>query len=189
MIPQDVIDGYLSGVFGQSEPGAALHRLLVATAPATSGPLGIPELAVTYYAIDASGDRDPEGFIAKTIMASVVEAFEKSAVVHFAGLTMEVDSVDTGPSEREQVDALLAEHRLRDHPAAIEVTRLYAACRDGRRWVGEHFLTGPRAGTVDGPHLRIGGLSPGEKGLHQNLIRRAVAIDPLPDRTRPNPTK
>lgn len=187
MIPQDVLDGYMSSLFGNSEPGKILHALLVAAAdPGAVNALGIPDLAVYWYAIAPTAEVNPEQFIAQTIMASIVQARAKGTEVHFAGLATEAHTVvDDGTEVTEnRARVLLADHRLEEHPAAVEVTRLYAACRAGRRWYGVHTLTGPKAGTVAGPYLRWGGLRPEERGLHQNLIRTAVGID-TPARTRP----
>lgn len=73
---------------------------------------------------------------------------------------------------------LHAERKLQEHPKAVEATELYAACRDGRRWIGRHILTGPMAGTVGGPLVGLGPLVDGEKRFpYQRLIRRAVGID------------
>lgn len=179
MIPQDVIDGYLSSLFGRSEPGQTMHHLLVATAnPADGSVLGIPNLEVAVYAIAPTGDVDAEQLLAETIMTAIVWARRKGAVVHFAGLAMEVYTIaDDGNEVTEnRARLLLAERRLQEHPDAVEMTRLYAACRDGRRWTGGHILTGPKAGTVSGPHARVGGIAPQEKGMHQRLVRAAVGL-------------
>ncbi|HCU49983.1 MAG TPA: hypothetical protein DGG94_09325 [Micromonosporaceae bacterium] len=182
MIPDEVIEGYLGMLFGNSEPGQLLHHLLVATAaPADHTALGFPQtdkLKVTIYAIAPTGDVDAGQFVAKTIRTAIVEARRGETVPYFAGLAMEVHTVDDDGNEVTENLArrLGADRKLQDHPAAVEVTLLYAACRDGRRWVGEHLLTGDRAGTVVGPEMRVGAIGPQESGTHQRLVRAAVGL-------------
>ena len=180
IITDDVIEDYLKALFGRSSPGDVLHHLFVAAAePGHRSPLGLVQpdkLHGTLYAIapDAS---DTEQFIARTIAAAGVEAHQSGRVIHFAGLAMEIHKVllagDDEVAEN-QARRLKADRKLQEHPSAVEVTRLYAACSDGRRWVGEHFLTGPTAGTIIGPELRVGGLAHDERAPHQRLVRMLV---------------
>lgn len=51
------------------------------------------------------------------------------------------------------------EHRMNEHPDVMELTGVYGACRDGRRWRGRHWLTGPKAGTTDHVDLLSGSAS------------------------------
>lgn len=179
MIPQDVVDGYLGALFGNSEPGQTIHQLMIAAAqPDGRGALGIPELGVTLYAIAPDGDVDTDQFIARVITTAVREAQQKQSVIHFAALVLEIHAVnDDGNEVTENLARRMqADRKLQDHPGAVETTLLYAACRDGRRWVGTHVLTGPRAGTVVGPELRLGALARDERGRHTWLVRTAVGI-------------
>lgn len=180
MIPQDTIDGYLACLLGNSEPGAVLHHLLVATtAPGAETALGVPSLSTTIYAI--APESSDAAFIARAVMAAVAEAREKKAVIQFAGLASEVFVVmpDGNEVTENRARILGPERRLHEHPSAIEMTTLYAACRDGRRWIGHHFVTGPKAGTIFGPQALTGALYPDERARLRGLICAAVDIGPL----------
>lgn len=182
MISDDKIEGYLDTLFGHSDPGDVMHHLLVASAePADHNALGLPnpdKLAVTLYAIAPDNTVNADQFVSKTIAAAIAEAHDKQATIYFAALAMEVHAVAADGNEATENLArrLGADRKLQEHPAAVEVTRLYAACRDGRRWTGDHILTGPRAGTIDGPQVRVGVLRRREIGPQQRLIRLAVGL-------------
>jgi hypothetical protein len=186
VISDDTIDQYLGAVFGTSEPGAELHHLLIAAAPAgaTSALGGVPELGVHMHAIAPVGDSsfDANRYVLQCLTAAFIEHRTNGRRVHFAALAMEQMAVlsDGTEATENQARLLAGEHRLREHPAAVEVTVLYAACSDGRRWIGEHILTGPRAGRITGPTPRFGRLGPGESGLHHQIIRIGVGAEPTP---------
>lgn len=173
------IDGYLTVLFGHSEPGQTIHHLLVA---ATEPGVDRPDVSV--FGILPTEDVNPEEFIAQTIAVAILEAMKAGRSIHFAGLAVEAHAVfypDDGNEVTENLARRLhADHKLQEHPEAVEVTRLYAAARDGRRWVGEHFLTGPYAGRVSGPTVVAGRFVEVERGLHQRLVRAAVGIEPIP---------
>lgn len=182
VIPDDVIERYLSNLFGTSDPGAALHHMLTASAVSNAhtalGLVDPGQLRMTFYGIAPDGNMDTDQFIAQMIMSAVTEARRNEAVIHFIGLARELYAIIDDENEVTQNLArrLKADRKLEEHPAAIEMTLLYAACSDGRRWTGEHFLTGPKAGTIAGPHLRVGALAPQERGSLQRLIRTAVGL-------------
>jgi hypothetical protein len=182
VIPEEVIDGYLGNLLGTSEPGQTIHHLLLATAdPADLTALGFPEpdkLEVSIYAIAPTGDVNADRFVAQTIAAAVTETQRSGAMVYFAGLAMEVHAVIADGSEVTENLArrLQADRKLEEHPGVVEVTFLYAACRDGRRWTGRHVLTGPKAGAISGPTVRVGKLASQEDGQHQWLVRLAVGL-------------
>lgn len=182
MIPDDVIEKYLSTLFGNSEPGAVIHSLLVVAAdPADHTALGFPDpekLQGTFYAIAPDETVDADQFVSQAITAAAVQAQKDATVIHFAGLAMEAYTVaDDGCEVTENLARrLTADRKLSEHPAAVEVTMLYAACRDGRRWGGEHYLTGPKAGTKSGPQVWVGPLAPQERGSRKRLIRAVVGL-------------
>lgn len=179
-IPEDLIMRHLDLLLTSSEPGAILHHLVVVAAPivAAVGPLGLPDeaqLKTNIYAIAPDKTVDVERFIAKVIMASAVEAADASTVILFAGLSQEVW---TAPMD-EQTRRLINEHRqLSTHPEAAEVTVVYGASRDGRRWRGRRWLTGPKAGTTQNVDLLVGQSDPHEgNGVTcAPLVRRLVGI-------------
>jgi len=179
VIPDGQIDGWLKCVFGNSEPGQTLHHMVfAAAAEGEVTALGLPQLKVTIYAIAPTEDVDAGQFVARTIRGAIAEAQQNGTVPHFAALGIEAHSVTgNGDEVSENLGRrLAADGKLQEHPAAVEVTRLYAACRDGRRWTGEHILTGELAGTVRGPQLLTGAVGPQEAGLHARLIRAAVGL-------------
>lgn len=183
MISDDLIETYLNNLFGSSAPGDDIHSLVFSVADDFAGrtALGVipsDKVEVRFHAIVPTVEVDGDHFIAQTITRAIAEAQADKKVVHFAGLAIEANAVVDDGSEvtENRARRLMADRKLQEHPAAIELTRLYAACRDGRRWTGEHYLTGPKAGTIDGPHLRMGGLAPEEVGPHQWLVRLAVGL-------------
>lgn len=181
-ITDDLITSYLEVVFGRSSPGDALHHLLVAAAKPGRSPLGLVDadkLEVYMYAI--APDRtveDVDQFIAKVFMSAAIEAHQGGRAIHFAALAIEgyVPLIAEDDEAAENLARRLkAEDKLNEHPSAVEATRLYAACSDGRRWSGQHILTGPAAGTIIGPDLRVGGLADDERGsLFHRLVRKLV---------------
>jgi hypothetical protein len=182
-VPDDLIDKWLSHLLGQSSPGDVLHHLLVAVAdPADQNAFGMPDpdkLQLKMYAIAPTGGVDTDNFIAKQIIGATIEATNDRQLIHFAALGVEYHRVvmsDGGGDEvfENQVRRMQADRKLHEHPKAVEMTQLYAACRDGRRWTGRHYLTGDMAGTIIGPDLRVGALAPDERGLHPKVIRAAV---------------
>lgn len=182
MIDQDVVDQYLDTLLGHSEPGQSTHHLLVAVqSPAGSSPLGVTGLEVHLYALVPAGDTVGR-LVAQAIMKAVTDSRLQHTPIHFLGLALEVFAVyDDGDEVTANRAHLLAgEKRLQEHPKAVEVTQMYAACRDGRRWFGKQALTGPNAGQKTGPLLMAGDADIQEGGIHQRLIRAAVGLEPMP---------
>jgi len=183
VISEDALTGYINTLFGHSEPGATLHHLLVAAAkPGDVDAFGVANCEVSMYAIAPDDTVDTDQFVAKVIIAAGVDAYKAGCEIHFAGLAMELQKVDTSildEVEANRARRMQADGKLPEHPAAIEITRLYAVCRDGRRWVGDHYLTGPMAGTVLGPDIRIGGLAADERSFRQQLLRKLIQGPPL----------
>jgi hypothetical protein len=182
-IPDDKIEGYLKFLFDQVLPGQVLHHLLVATAdPAGDGALGLPDpeaVTVSVYAmvLDKEGTMTIDQLIERTIVRAGLDAQRAGRVVHFAGLATETHAVVTyDERSREAAARLLAGRRLQEHPDAVEAVWLYAACRDGRRWSGRRFVTGPRAGTVWGPDPQTGALADHERGSYERLIQAVVGL-------------
>lgn len=185
LLPDSITGAYLGTVFGRSEPGEAMHRLLVATAPPGSSTMfGLPDLSAAFIMIAPVGGSAVEAdqFVNQSVMAAIVDARRKGTVIHFAGLAMEMHGVayDGNEVTENRARVLLADGRLEEHAAAVEVTKLYAAARDGRRWTGVHTLTGARAGHITGPTVRTGSIDLDEEGMPWQLIRAAVGIGPLP---------
>jgi hypothetical protein len=182
-IADDMITDYLSSLLGTSSPGDTMHHLLVVAAdpgrPRT--PLGLVEpdaLKATLYAIAQDDTVDAQQFIGKVIIGAAVDAHRAGLVIHFAGLALEAYTVwlpnDGDEAAENLARRLSADHKLEEHPSAVEMTKLYAACSDGRRWLGSHALTGPPAGKIDGPELRVGGLAHDEREWYQRMIRTLV---------------
>lgn len=87
-------------------------------------------------------------------------------------------AVDTGPDGDPEGGRLHRGDRLSEHPGAFEMTKVYAACSDGRRWNIDHVVSGPRAGTMEGMTARVGPYGPDERGRRPQLIRYAVGLRP-----------
>jgi hypothetical protein len=178
---------HLDSLLTSSGPGASMHHLHVIAAPAGAlGPFGVPEegeLNTKIYAIAPvaePGERFDVGeFIAKAIVSAAVEAGQENLTVLFAALAQEMWTADPVDDHARR---LMREGRLAEHPNAVEVTVVYGACRDGRRWRGRHWLTGPKAGTSEHVDLLVGLPRPHEGyGVDAApLIRQLVGLDPWP---------
>lgn len=159
-LPEDEIMKHLNHLLTSSSPGDELHHLHVIAVPADAvGPLGTADRDkqhVSVYAIAAdhasSGER-PEQFVARTVMAAALHAAQAGQVVLFAGLTQEAWAVD--PMDKLAVE-LQRKQRLDEHPNVGELTLMYAATRDGRRWRGRRWLTGPQAGQTKDIETLVG---------------------------------
>jgi hypothetical protein len=198
MIPEDMIGKCLGMLSDQSEPGRTAHSLLTVAAPTGAVNLfGQPDPAAlainwaTILAVGTSGqDAQAEDFIAKAIMAAGVQSLRDGTTIYFAGLVVEGWGIPDRPADEaaaKHAQALLAELRLDEHPDAVETARLYAACRDGRRWTGERILTGPHAGRTTGPDIHVGRPGAAERGEHAALIRTLAGVGMF--RVRPGGTR
>lgn len=179
-IPEELIMRHLDALMTDSEPGDRLHHLHVVSAPAGAiGPLGLPaesQLKTTIYAIAPTEDVDAEEFITTVILAAAAETRRDGTLALFAALNQQVWAVrpmdDLGRR-------LLRAGRLFEHPNVADLTVVYAACRDGRRWRGQRWLTGPRAGTSEHVDLLVGQPAQDEGvGLASAALRRLVGIGP-----------
>lgn len=157
MIPEEMIKSHLDWLMTGSEPGAILHHLVTLTAPPGAlSPLGLvdeKQLHTDIAALAPTEAVDVEQFIVTAIGNEKIRQHREGAQVVFAALGREDF---TAPMDELGLQ-LRQQGRLQDHPEAAEVTRVYAVCRDGRRWRGQHWLTGPRAGgTLDEPVMLVG---------------------------------
>lgn len=154
------------------------HLHVLAAPPGAVGPLGLPDetqIKATIYAIAPDESVSVGEFIAKVVMAAAVEAHDAGTVVLFAALGQEVWTVS--PMD-ELARRLGGEGRLSEHPDAAEVTLVYGAARDGRRWRGRHWLTGPKAGTTEDIEPLVGRPQPQEGVVTcAPLLRRLVGMD------------
>lgn len=179
MLSEDTLMRHLNNMLTSSEPGATVHHLYVVSAPADAvGPLGTVDETRTHtsvYAIVPSGDVDPEMFAAQVVVMAGVEEAKRDAKVIFAGISQEMLTVTEADDLAKR---LHRERRLSEHPNVVEATVLYAACRDGRRWRGIHWLTGEKAGTTDNVDLMVGAPTSAEgSGVRAAaLVRRLVGM-------------
>lgn len=184
MISDEKIDRYLGNLFGNSEPGAVIHQLLLAASePGTElSALGVPKLKLSMIAFAPTGKVgfDAESWVTGQARRVIRDMRLAGSTIYFAALVMEIHAVeDDGDEVTENLARRLqADRLLQQHPAVVEVTSLYAACSDGRRWVGEHVLTGRRAGTVIGPQVLTGPCGVDEKREWHRVLRAAVGISP-----------
>lgn len=175
MIPEEMIHQQLDFLASNADPDSAMHHLHVVAAPqSAAGPLGLPDtdrLEVAVYAIAPTKAVDPELFTAKTVAAAGREHRDKNMVVLFAAIAQSTWAVDPMDDLGRR---LMAEGRLFDHPRVADMSIVYAACRDGRRWRAAHWLSGPRAGTSEQVDLLVGAPQPGEGRLAAAKMIRAI---------------
>lgn len=170
MIDEDRIMKELDFLLTKSEPGATISNLHVLTAPI--GPLGIPDaedLKGTFFAI-VPDSPDMGAYINRIIARAAVDFATRPETVLFAALSEEVWAV---PEMDALAHELRAQGKLETHPAAAELTVVYAVCRDGRRWQSRRWLTGPSAGKTEDVRLLVGQPSPYE-GFHGGRILRKL---------------
>ncbi|MET0701690.1 MAG: hypothetical protein ABWY93_18725 [Mycobacterium sp.] len=164
-IAEETIMQHLNSLLSQSEPGAILHHMHVVSAPPDAiGPLGLPaqdQLHTDIYALAPEGQVDVDEFVSKVMFKAHADATKEGHRILFVALAQEMWFVHSQALD-EHAKELLEQGRLQEHPAAQEVTVLYAACRDGRRWYGRHVLTGPQAGEKLNVELLVGRPSPRE---------------------------
>lgn len=183
-IPEELIMRHLDMLLTSSDPGDSMHHLHVITAPPGAiGPLGLPDekkLETTVYAL-APTSPDVQNFTADVIATAAMEARAADNLILFAALSQEVWTVKLDKGDAASLELsrrLQRESRLHEHPAAVEVTIVYAASRDGRRWRGRRWLTGPNAGTTQDAELLVGPPHPNEgNGVAcAPLVRRLVGL-------------
>jgi hypothetical protein len=179
MISDALIIRYLNELLMTSKPGASIHHLLVASFdPSARNALGlVDDVDVTMYAIAPDSDK-PEVFIAKALRAAAVQQQRTARrMPWFAGLAIEAFGLVDRPGDEvaeNRARRMAFDGKLSDHPDAVEITTVYAAARNGLRWTGRRYLTGPRAGETDDVTTLIGAISPEEQGQRQQLVRALV---------------
>ena len=173
-LPDDMINQLLDLLLNGSNPGDILHSLhVIRTDPADVGPLGIaaaPKVYLYGIAADADGPGTPLQLIDATLRHAAAEADQDGHIIQFAVLGMELWGIDPANDTG---------HRpLHEQDGAYEVTLIYAACRDGRRWRGRRVLTGPDAEDTVQPEQITGPVHVGESGgiPAEALILRLVGI-------------
>lgn len=173
----------LSRYFGHSDPGDANHHLVLAYALPNA--LGLPgddlsrHVCVIAPVWDAGSGMEPPGQFVPRAVIDAITSVPSGALIQMVTFTVEthiVPPTDDEAKENRQ-RRMLADHQLHEHPDAAEATLLYAASRDGRRWCGTHWLTGPKAGTILGP-IEVAGppTNDDRKAPCGQTIRRAVGI-------------
>jgi hypothetical protein len=150
-MPEKMIKDSLELLLTQSDAGDVLAHLHVFTAgPDAIGPLGTVDeskIGLHVYVIDAP-EGDPEGFAAAHLERVRREKLAAGQRVLFAAMSQEAWLVPKDDWD-EQAGRLLAQGRLFEHPKMVEVTLVYGAAADGRRWSGQRWLTGPKAGEFE----------------------------------------
>lgn len=181
MVPDEDILRDVNYLLTNSDPGDELHHMFVTAAPRNA--FGLPDLDNIHrsvYAISYDGS-DPN-LLTKVVVAAGIEQFKNKRTILYAAGALETVFVDRSEETDDGLAAKLsAEHRLSEHPKAQEITVVYAACSDGRRWTGRRYLTGPKAGQVDDAVMLVGA----PNGDNENwtwpiLLRRLVNPDPRP---------
>lgn len=171
---QRSIDLILS-MFGTSDPGDSLHQLVILVGNTDRKP------EVHVYALAPTDDVDVRDFVTNTARRIILEMRQKNQVALFAMLVLEINTRIVDPENTEEINRCreMVRNRILDqHPEAREVSLMYAAASDGRRWTGWHELTGPKAGYKDGPTLLEGPLTQNEIMWNGVIVRQIVGIDP-----------
>jgi hypothetical protein len=144
----------------ESEPGDVLHHLHVVAAPVSAiGPLGLPDsekLHVTIFAIAPDDTVDAVEFTVQAIAAAHADNVREDRVPMFAAISQEAWTVKFNSGNRELARRPRRQRRLREHPDVVEMTFVYAVCRDGRRWRARRVLTGPEADFSRDVELLVG---------------------------------
>jgi hypothetical protein len=179
ILDDDAALSTIQAVFGHSEPGAEIHSLVLVRKGLTA--LGVPELVTSMDAIAPAYDNalDAERFIDASIRSAAADPTQPQPLL--AVFVMEAVSIseDVLADEVQENNArlLLAAGRLRQHSQAVELSRLYAAAADGRRWTGQHWLTGPQAGEIEGPtQWDRGTRGPLDGWIFGRVVRAAVGL-------------
>ncbi len=174
-VTDENIEHWLNMLFGHSEPGDAVHRMMTATADPT-GEVTVSVTGIAPQAPEVTG-MHPDVFVKRGVKDSIDRAAAGGTIL-FAALVMEVCAMTDDVSDEVKAEGrrLMVAGNLQLHQQAIEMTQLYAAARDGRRWMAQHRLTGPKAGQIRGPLMFTGPLDAVERGIEQRMIRRAVGL-------------
>jgi hypothetical protein len=177
ILPDDEALNLIRAIFGQSVPGANLHSLLLARED-TNG-LGLPAPVTEVIALAPAYDNalPVDGFVADAIRRCAHQPGKPAPLL--AALVMENVMVpkDVDDAAKALAAQLSRQGRLQEHPAALEITMLYAATADGRRFSGCQWLTGPRATQMEGPTVWARGTrGPQDRWPHAHLIRAAVGL-------------
>lgn len=179
-IPEAMIMRHLDMLLTGSEPGSALHHLHVIAAPLDKyGPLGLlaeADLRTAVYAIAYTQEAGCtlDEFIGRIIRYASIEHAKNRQLILFAALSQEIWQVEPLDDLARQ---LIRQGRLYEHPNMAEITVVYAACSDGRRWLGRHWHTGPRAGETSDATVLVGRPHPREApGAAASLVRKLVGL-------------
>lgn len=175
-IPDEEIDKHLNFLLTNSDPGDVLGAMHVVAAP--RGPRGRPDIdkrETSVFVMACDNTMAPEDFVILTIANTALRFKDSGHTPLWAGLKQEMLSVE--PFDDQARKLVSAGRSLSEHPRGGEITVVYAAASDGRRWLGRRWLTGPHAGTVEEPTI-IGGPQNQNEGFGymSRAIRKLVGI-------------
>lgn len=176
-IPEEEITKQLNHLLTSSDPGdsyAHLHVVAAPAAPATGEP-DIDKRETSVYVLACDNTMDPREMYILAIAKAAVDHTERGFVVLFAAFKQELLSVD--PFDDEARRLISTGGTLEDHPNVGELTAVYAAARDGRRWSATRWVTGPNAGDTEAFTTITGTPAPHEGfGISCRAIRKIVGI-------------
>jgi hypothetical protein len=167
-IPEDAIMFQLGMLIGDTDTSHYLH--VVATEP--GAPDG--EFGTAVYVIDPVKDGAPAADgITTTITQARLDHDRRGATIHFIALNQRMWIV---PAERADPMAHQLQHEgwLSEHPHAAEVSVVYAAARDGRRWRSRPY----GSGREDRDGGRLGDRCRRRDGVVHRGARRGRGGDP-----------
>lgn len=177
-IPQEEIDRHLNFLLTSSDPGDTIGGLHIVVAPI--GKDGNPdvdkrETHIFALACDENAEFKPSQFAVLTIAGAALRYQDEKKMPLFAGIKTEAWAVEPFDELAEQMR--LTGRPYSEHPNAGEITVVYAAARDGRRWDGTRWLTGPHAGVTEGPNQFTDPIKPEEGvGIIARAIRKLVGL-------------
>lgn len=189
-IPEELIMSHLDSLLSSSEPGAEIQHLHTVAAPRGAvGPFGLVDEskleACVYAIVPDDTPAKTMAFVRQAIATAAIQHYKKKQDVLFAGLSHEFFMVEIplGKVDVEwdaEMTRLQREGKLHTHPDAVEMTTVYAACRDGRRWQSLRYLTGPKAGQTKAVDMFVGRIYHEEEGFTlptSPLVRKLVGLN------------
>jgi hypothetical protein len=172
------LDNVINGIFrmfGDSKPGDSIHNLIVVAADRSG------KFHTSVYAIVHTPDTTLGWLLSSTFNMAANSTAKDGHTTVFAMLSLEINTTkfpqgidEASVAERERQLQMRAQHRLDEHEHSREVTMMYSAAADGRRWTGWYEITGPNAGSKTGPTELTGPVTKQEIGLQHRLVRRLV---------------
>ncbi len=180
MVPEEKIKQALDYLVNSSNEGDVMQCMITVYSPMSGvGPLGIPDatkLETAVYALAPVAPVDALAWTQQQIRQAGFRHRLNGEQVLFAAISQEMYEVAAEDFD-DEARRLRAAGRLQDHPRVTEVSLVYGACADGRRWRTHRHLTGPERGASP-VELLEGGFRPNEeRGRVERLVCQLVGLE------------